>query len=260
VQFRRQKETVDWRYDCIAYISAYPKRCPLTPRWPLDAFFEPRSVAETPGSIGLTLLTNLAAAPFGGTVYPVNPKRIPASAPITAIGWPTQENLCRVDLRMPKTAGATAALLLSAAWIGGRLTIPPQQLSAGHQNTKDSLMQKYIKQTSARPFGRDCGGFGDTVFRPCRQHGQRLAQSSRAGTGYGQEKALRPDIAQTILTCYPVIYPAGSAFVEPAALAHSVQNAGFPRLALSDARTESSLQPSPGRASRSVHEAFYTSP
>src|SRR6266446_9643492 len=78
-QFRRQRETVDWRYDCIAYISAYPKRCPLTPRWPLDAFFEPRSVAETPGSIGLTLLTNLAATPFGGTVYPVNPKRIPAS-------------------------------------------------------------------------------------------------------------------------------------------------------------------------------------
>src|SRR5207249_4632589 len=176
-------------------------------------------------------------------------------------GWPTQENLCRVDLRMPKTAGATAALLLSAAWIGGRLTIPPQQLSAGHQNTKDSLMQKYIKQTSARPFGRDSGGFGDTVFRPCRQHGQRLAQSSRAGTGYGQERHC--DLIsrkRSYPTCYPVIYPAGSAFVEPAALAHSVQNAGFPRLALSDARTESGLQPSPGRASRSVHEAFYTSP
>ena len=37
----------------------------------LDAFFEPRSVAvigatEAPGSIGLTLLTNLTATPFGG--------------------------------------------------------------------------------------------------------------------------------------------------------------------------------------------------
>lgn len=46
----------------------------------LDVFFAPRSVAvigatETPGSVGRTLLTNLLGSPFGGTVYPVNPKR-----------------------------------------------------------------------------------------------------------------------------------------------------------------------------------------
>lgn len=47
---------------------------------PLDAFFKPRSVAvigatETPGSVGRTILTNLLSNPFGGTVYPINPKR-----------------------------------------------------------------------------------------------------------------------------------------------------------------------------------------
>lgn len=47
---------------------------------PLDVFFKPRSVAvigatETPGSVGRTLVTNLIGSPFGGTVYPVNPKR-----------------------------------------------------------------------------------------------------------------------------------------------------------------------------------------
>jgi acetyltransferase len=47
---------------------------------PLDPFFHPRSVAligatETPGSVGRTLLHNLISSPFGGTVYPVNPKR-----------------------------------------------------------------------------------------------------------------------------------------------------------------------------------------
>lgn len=47
---------------------------------PLDAFFKPRSVAvigatETAGSVGRTLLTNLLSNPFGGVVYPVNPKR-----------------------------------------------------------------------------------------------------------------------------------------------------------------------------------------
>jgi acetyltransferase len=47
---------------------------------PLDMFFSPKSVAvvgatETQGTVGRTLLWNLVTSPFGGTVYPVNPKR-----------------------------------------------------------------------------------------------------------------------------------------------------------------------------------------
>jgi acetyltransferase len=47
---------------------------------PLDVFFSPKTVAvigatENPGSVGRTLLWNLVTHPFGGTVYPVNPKR-----------------------------------------------------------------------------------------------------------------------------------------------------------------------------------------
>ena len=47
---------------------------------PLDVIFSPRTVAvigatETPNSVGRTLLWNLISNPFGGTVYPVNPKR-----------------------------------------------------------------------------------------------------------------------------------------------------------------------------------------
>src|ERR1700722_12355073 len=49
-------------------------------RKPLDAIFSPRSVAvigatEKAGSVGRTILWNLISNPFGGTVYPVNPKR-----------------------------------------------------------------------------------------------------------------------------------------------------------------------------------------
>ncbi len=49
-------------------------------RHPLDAIFAPRNVAvigasESPGSVGRTLLWNLISHPFGGTVFPVNPKR-----------------------------------------------------------------------------------------------------------------------------------------------------------------------------------------
>jgi acetyltransferase len=47
---------------------------------PLDVFFAPKNVAvigatENPGSVGRTILWNLLSSPFGGTVYPVNPKR-----------------------------------------------------------------------------------------------------------------------------------------------------------------------------------------
>ena len=52
----------------------------LGTRQPLDAVFAPKRVAvigasEKPGSVGRTLLWNLISNPFGGTVYPVNPKR-----------------------------------------------------------------------------------------------------------------------------------------------------------------------------------------
>jgi acetyltransferase len=47
---------------------------------PLDVFFAPRTVAvigasEANGSVGRTLLWNLLSSPFGGTVFPVNPRR-----------------------------------------------------------------------------------------------------------------------------------------------------------------------------------------
>lgn len=49
-------------------------------RHPLDAIFTPRSVAligatDREGSVGRTLLKNLIQNPFGGTVFPINPKR-----------------------------------------------------------------------------------------------------------------------------------------------------------------------------------------
>ncbi|MEI8197409.1 MAG: CoA-binding protein, partial [Phycisphaerae bacterium] len=47
---------------------------------PLDAIFRPKNVAvigatENAGSVGRTVLWNLISSPFGGTVFPVNPKR-----------------------------------------------------------------------------------------------------------------------------------------------------------------------------------------
>lgn len=49
-------------------------------RHPLDPIFSPKNVAiigasERKGTVGRTLIWNLISHPFGGTVYPVNPKR-----------------------------------------------------------------------------------------------------------------------------------------------------------------------------------------
>jgi acetyltransferase len=49
-------------------------------RGPLDCIFSPKNVAvigatEKPGSVGRTVLWNLMSTPFGGAVFPVNPKR-----------------------------------------------------------------------------------------------------------------------------------------------------------------------------------------
>src|SRR5271155_162570 len=49
-------------------------------RHSLDPIFHPRSVAvlgasATPGTVGSILVHNLLTNPFGGVVYPINPKR-----------------------------------------------------------------------------------------------------------------------------------------------------------------------------------------
>jgi acetyltransferase len=49
-------------------------------RQALDTIFAPKNIAvigatETPGSVGRTIVWNLISSPFGGTVFPINPKR-----------------------------------------------------------------------------------------------------------------------------------------------------------------------------------------
>src|SRR5579864_2489182 len=56
-----------------------PSRKDITRR-DLDVFFQPNSVAvigatDRAGHVGRSVLWNLISSPFGGTVYPVNPKK-----------------------------------------------------------------------------------------------------------------------------------------------------------------------------------------
>ncbi len=102
-------------------------------RDPLGPFLSPEGVAvigatETAGSVGRTILKNLVTNPFGGTVYPVNPKR-PSVLGIRA--YPRIADVpARVDLAVVVTpaaavpgviaecvdAGVPAAIVISAGF------------------------------------------------------------------------------------------------------------------------------------------------
>jgi acetyltransferase len=102
-------------------------------RQPLDAFFSAKNIAvigatEAPNSVGRTLLWNLVSNPFGGTVFPVNPKR-PSVLGIKA--YPTIKDVpAKVDLAVIVTqaqvvpgvvaqcveAGVKAAVIISAGF------------------------------------------------------------------------------------------------------------------------------------------------
>ena len=77
---------------------------------PLDVFFTPKNVAvigatENVGSVGRTTLWNLISTPFGGTVFPVNPKR-PSVLGIKA--YPTVKDIpAEVDLAVIVTPAPT---------------------------------------------------------------------------------------------------------------------------------------------------------
>jgi len=103
------------------------------PRHPLDAFFAPQTVAvigasEEPSSVGRAILWNLIQSPFGGTVYPINPKHanvlgIKAYPNLASIPEPIQLAIIATPaLTVPDlitecvNAGVAGAIVISAGF------------------------------------------------------------------------------------------------------------------------------------------------
>ncbi len=134
-------------------------------RQPLAAFFAPRTVAvigasEREGSVGRTLLWNLIRHPFGGTVYPVNPKRhsvlgIQAYPSVAAIPEP-------VDLALIATPAATVPdLVAECAAAGVQAAVV---LSAGFREVGpeglalEARLRDAIRGSGLRLLGPNCLG------------------------------------------------------------------------------------------------------
>jgi acetyltransferase len=153
-------------------------------RQALDAIFTPGSVAvigatEKEGSVGRTILRNLISSPFGGTVYPVNPKRpnvlgIKAYPNVTAI--PEQ-----VDLAVVVTPAPTVPDIIREcvdAGVKGAIIISAGFKEIGEEGAKlEQQILEHARRGKLRIIGPNCLGvmrplagfnatFASTIARP----------------------------------------------------------------------------------------------
>ncbi len=141
--------------------SAEPERG----RRPLDVFFRPRTVAvigatETANSVGRTVLWNLLTSPFGGAVFPVNPKRpsvlgVKAYPSVKAVGEP-------VDLAVLVTPAPTVPGLLGEcieAGVGGAVVISAGFREAGPEGVAlERQARERLRGSPMRVIGPNCLG------------------------------------------------------------------------------------------------------
>ena len=150
---------------------------------PLDPIFAPRSVAlvgasERAGSVGRNVLWNLLSSPFGGTLYPVNPKR-PNVLGIKS--YPSLKDLPEVpDLVVVTTpAESVPALMQEAVEVGipGGIVISAgfKEIGPRGKELEDEIMRTISGKL--RIIGPNCLGvmnplkglnatFASTIARP----------------------------------------------------------------------------------------------
>src|SRR5512147_2817520 len=153
-------------------------------RQPLDGIFAPKSVAvvgatETPSTVGRNIVWNLISSSFGGTIYPVNPKR-PSILGIKA--YPTLGAVPEiVDLIVVVTpATSIPGIIKEAVDIGVKSAII---ISAGFKETGpagaelERQILEHARRGNMRIIGPNCLGvmspisglnatFATTIARP----------------------------------------------------------------------------------------------
>ena len=135
-----------------------------TPR-SLQSIFSPKSVAvigasEKEGSVGRTVIWNLISSPFGGTVYPVNPKR----ANILGIkAYPSIKELPeQIDLAVIVTPAPTVPGIVEecvAAGVKGAIVISAGFKEVGPEGAKlEEEILELARKGKMRIIGPNCLG------------------------------------------------------------------------------------------------------
>lgn len=150
---------------------------------PLDPIFSPTSVAlvgasERAGSVGRNVLWNLVSSPFGGTLYPVNPKR---SNVLGIRSYPSLKDLPEIpDLVVVTTPAETVPALMKEAvdlGIPGGIVISAgfKEIGPRGKQLEDEIMETI--RGKMRIIGPNCLGvmnplkglnatFATTIARP----------------------------------------------------------------------------------------------
>jgi acetyltransferase len=151
---------------------------------PLDALFAPKSIAvigasEKAGSVGRTLLWNLISNPFGGTVFPVHPKRD------SVLGIKAYPNLAalpeQIDLAVIATPAATVPAIITECvetGVKGAIIISAGFKESGAAGAElEQQVRERARQGKLRIIGPNCLGvmspltglnatFASTMARP----------------------------------------------------------------------------------------------
>jgi acetyltransferase len=147
-------------------------RTPVNPCQPLDAdrraldaIFRPQNVAlvgatEKEGSVGRTILWNLITSPFGGAVFPINPKRqnvmgIKAYPSVSAV--PDPVDLAVIVTPAPSIPGIIAECV--EAGVRGAIVISAgfKEVGAAGKKLEDDILQ-IVRRSKLRVIGPNCLG------------------------------------------------------------------------------------------------------
>jgi acetyltransferase len=134
-------------------------------RHPLDTIFSPRNVAvigasESEGSVGRTLLWNLISHPFGGAVFPVNPKRS------SVLGIHAYPNIAAVPAQVDLAVVVTPALTVPgiieecvAAGVKGAIIISAGFKEIGRRGAQlEAKILRRARKAQMRIIGPNCLG------------------------------------------------------------------------------------------------------
>src|SRR5579864_460841 len=131
----------------------------------LDAFFSPRNVAvvgatDKPGSVGRTVLLNLANGPFAKKLYAVNPKRkevlgVPAFSSIRSLPEP-------IDLAVVVTPAVAVPDVVGECvdnGVKGVVVISAGFRERGAEGTElENRIREHLKHGATRVIGPNCLG------------------------------------------------------------------------------------------------------
>ncbi|MEO1147659.1 MAG: acetate--CoA ligase alpha subunit [Cyanobacteria bacterium J06638_22] len=155
---------------------------------PLDAIFAPQTIAvigasERPNSVGRTLLWNLITNAFGGTIYPVNPKR---KSVLGIRAYPTIADIPEpVDLAVIATPARTVpGVIRECGKVGVKGAIV---ISAGFKETgaegialEQELLEE-VRRYKMRLIGPNCLGVMNPISGLNATFGSSMARPGNVG-------------------------------------------------------------------------------